>query len=364
MKKETGLLPFFLIWLLVGCGKKGPPLPPLVRLPVAPADFSVQRRGSTVDIQFAVPSGNTDGSTPADLTRVDVYAATGPSTLTLDEIVKRGTRVGRILVNPPNDPDASEEEAREIEGSAPPGGVDQGVTARVAERFSVDADADPTTVRSYVAVGFNKRGRRGAYSPRLVVPTGTPPEPPGAPEVTWDETTIAVTLPEPPAEADMPPMYHVYAPGDVEIRLTDQPLVEGPFVDKRIEWGAERCYVVRSVERVEENVTLESEASSPTCVTLRDTFPPAAPVGLTIVAAEGAVNLIWDPNREADLAGYLVLRAVAPETTLVALTPAPVVETTFKDTVPAGARVTYAVSAVDTAGNASPTSVPIEETAR
>jgi hypothetical protein len=155
----------------------------------------------------------------------------------------------------------------------------------------------------------------------------------------------------------------VYVPGDVEIRLTDKPLAAGPLVDKRIEWGAERCYVVRTVETVE-NLTLESEPSPPTCVTLVDTFPPAAPVGLTIVAAEGAVNLIWDPNHEADLAGYLVLRAIAPETSLLPLTPTPVVETTFQDMVPAGARVTYAVEAVDKAGNASPMSARAEEIAR
>ena len=113
-----------------------------------------------------------------------------------------------------------------------------------------------------------------------------------------------------------------------------------------------------------EDLTLESEPSPSTCVTLTDTFPPAAPVGLTIVAAEGAVNLIWDPNHEADLAGYLVLRAIAPDTNLVRLTPTPVVETTFKDAVPAGARVTYAVEAVDKAGNVSPMSAPVEETAR
>src|SRR5207249_959210 len=92
VKKGIGLLPVFLILLLTGCGKKGPPLPPLIRLPAAPAEFAVHRRGSTVAIQFAVPSANTDGSTPADLAHVDVYALTGPSLVTPDDLLKRGSR--------------------------------------------------------------------------------------------------------------------------------------------------------------------------------------------------------------------------------------------------------------------------------
>jgi hypothetical protein len=135
------------------------------------------------------------------------------------------------------------------------------------------------------------------------------------------------------------------------------------FVDERIEWGAKRCYVVRSVETLEK-MSLESEASPETCVTLIDTFPPAAPDGLTIVASEGAMNLIWNPNHESDLAGYVLWRAVPPEGDLKRLTPEPIKETTYKDSVPAGARVAYALQAVDKAGNASPMSMRVEETAR
>ena len=36
--------------LCVGCGKKGAPLPPLVKLPVPPADLAATRRGDTVDL--------------------------------------------------------------------------------------------------------------------------------------------------------------------------------------------------------------------------------------------------------------------------------------------------------------------------
>ena len=52
---------------LAACGKKAPPLPPLVRLPVPPADFSALRRGPVVNVQFGVPTANTDDSTPADV---------------------------------------------------------------------------------------------------------------------------------------------------------------------------------------------------------------------------------------------------------------------------------------------------------
>jgi hypothetical protein len=362
VKKGTGFLSFLLIPLLVGCGKKGPPLPPLIKLPTAPGDFAVQRRGMTVAIQFVLPGSNTDGSTPADLNRVEVYALTGPPTLTPDEILRRGTRVGRVPANPPPDPDAPEGEPARPDASVP-GGLDQGATARLSDAFRPPPTVAPADVRSYIAVGFNKRGRRGAFSRPVPVPIGDAPPAPQPPRVTWDETSITVTWPTLPSATDSSPTYNVYVPGEVEVRLTEHPLNEASFVDRRIEWGAERCYVIRAVETVD-SLALESEASPPACVTLADTFPPAAPGGLITVAAEGAVNLIWDPNNEADLAGYLVLRAVAPSPDLVPITPSPVLETTFKDVVPAGARVTYAVQAVDKAGNVSPMSARVEETAR
>jgi hypothetical protein len=362
VKKGTGVLPFFLILLIVGCGKKGPPLPPLVRLPASPGDFTAERRGSTVVMNFVVPTANADGSTPADLSRVEIYALTGAPAVSPDDILKRGIRVGRVVVNPPPDPDAPEGEPPPA-ASAPRSGVDQGSAARVHETFTPDPSLDSSEVRSYVAVGFNKRGRRGATTRPMAVPLGAAPEAPDRPEVTWSETGITVTWPELSSDTDAPLAYRVYTPGEAGTRLTDPPLSEATFEDHRIEWGAERCYVVRSVETVE-GLFLESEASPPTCVTLVDRFPPAAPVGLTGIAVEGAVNLIWDPNRENDLAGYLVLRAIAPESTLVPITPSPVVEPTFSDTVPSGARVTYAVQAVDKAGNFSPLSNRLEETAR
>jgi len=183
--------------------------------------------------------------------------------------------------------------------------------------------------------------------------------------VDWDEANITITWPaaSEPAGDDVALTYHVYAGGDVPLRLTSEAVREKTFVDKRIEWGARRCYVVRSVEKFA-NMSLESEASPETCVTLVDHFAPEAPDGLTIVASEGAMNLIWNPNHESDLAGYVLWRAIPPEGDLKKITPDAIKETTYKDTVPAGARVAYALQAVDKAGNVSTMSMRVEESAR
>jgi hypothetical protein len=324
----------------------------------------VQRQGGTIAISFVVPGGNTDGSTPADLARVDVYALTASPPVNPDDIVRRGTRIGSVLVNPPPDPDTPEGQPAKPAAPPIPGAVDQVATARLSEPFEASDASDPSEIRSYVAVGFNKRGRRGAYSAQAAVPIGPAPEPPGKPEVTWDETSITIRWPAAtPPDADSTLTYRVYVPGDRPLRLTEKPLDETSFVDQRIEWGAERCYVVRSVATIE-TLSLESEASPSTCVTLVDTFAPAAPEGLTVVAAEGAMNLIWNPNRESDLAGYVLWRAIPQDANLVSITPSPVTETTFRDAVPGGTRVAYALQAVDKAGNVSPMSARVEETAR
>ena len=109
--------------------------------------------------------------------------------------------------------------------------------------------------------------------------------------------------------------------------------------------------------------SIESAAPPDACQTFVDRFPPAAPKGLQAVPGEGSISLIWEPNGEKDLAGYVVLRAVG-ESELQPITPEPLTATTFRDGVQAGTRYTYAVKAVDKAGNASPISNRVEEIAR
>jgi hypothetical protein len=442
--------------VFVACGKKGPPLPPLVRLPQPPVDLVAERRGDTVDVQFTVPSTNTDGTRPANVATADVYAITAPVTLTPlsdAQVLKLGTKVGSVQVKAPRDPNLTadpDEPADEVEAPEGPG-LDQGSLARVSEQLTsqmqtpVDVPKDkkdshaaataenlrgpmlpaPMTAaaRTYAAFGVSTRGRKGPLSKRIVVPLVPPPPAPTVPAVVYDEKAVTVTWKPvvlnasaevPPAAArepsfetppaappkdvtalakpvvdepvtDIPALaapdllsatplgvmiptiaYNVYDATNPEsvVKLTPSPIAEPKFSDPRITWGEERCYAVRTAETVG-GLTIESDAAAAPCETLTDTFPPAAPKALTAIPSDAAINLIWEPNTEKDLDGYIVMRgAPTPGAPLEPITPAPIQEPSFKDTVQAGAQFAYAVKAVDKAGNASAPSERVIESAR
>jgi hypothetical protein len=65
-----------LLLAATGCGRKGPPLTPYVRIPQAVAPGDVRRVGDDVYVSFTVPTENVDMSMPADVRRLEVYAVT------------------------------------------------------------------------------------------------------------------------------------------------------------------------------------------------------------------------------------------------------------------------------------------------
>ena len=136
---------------------------------------------------------------------------------------------------------------------------------------------------------------------------------------------------------------------------------------------------VRSVTVAGHELQLRSAASAGATVAVRDTFPPAVPSGLAAVpnvAPGGAspnaerqgtsIDLSWEPDTDADLAGYIVYRRdLSAGGTAVRLTATPIVEAAFRDsTAVAGVRYSYTVTAVDTSGNESKASAAAEESLR
>jgi hypothetical protein len=360
-----------------GCGKKGPPLAPLRYVP-------------DVRLQFVLPKANVQGAGPVALDRIEVFAATVAAgsldPANRDLLVPRFL-IGTIEVEPPAAegdpavaPDAPADPrpapgeiarlvetlneatlAPQITTAAPP--LPEAATAAAAAAAVVPQ----ITRRIYVARGLTRSGRAGQPSGRLTLPLTEPPAPPSAVSVTFTESAVTIAWLPPVADRPTasPATYNVYAAG-AATPLNSAPLAATTFERPGVTVGTEECFVVTTAN-VSGGATIESVPSPPRCVTPADTFPPAAPRGLAAVGVAGAVNLIWDANREADLAGYLVLRGEAPGDTLRAITATPIRETTYRDATAApGVRYVYAVVAVDraTPPNTSAQSNRVEEAAR
>lgn len=261
-------------------------------------------------------------------------------------------------------------------------------------------------MRVYMAVGLNHSGHRGSASTKVFLPLLETPKAPDKLDVTYDPGSLTVKW-TPPDDARLP-LQAAPEPG----MLTAKPIVEGggvttynvydakaldtasktatadktpaavpplnprpidtpSFTDSRLAFGEERCYTVRAV-LVYGGARLESPTTPASCVTPKDTFPPAAPRNLSAVGSEGGVSLIWEADTEADLDGYLVLRGeLKPDGTqpekLAPITAQPIHETTYRDnTAKPGVRYVYAIVAVDkaTPRNVSEESNRVEESAR
>ncbi len=416
--------------LATACGKKGAPLAPLARVPSPPANLQAARVGNEAYLWFTVPSANVSGQSPADVSSIELYAVTATRAPSGEDLTDAAVRIGTYAVQPVLPPPPSVPEGAPAPPVIPPPpGFAQGAVAVVRETLSPDlrvatvlpveatepeppADAtleplpgplvapgdDARLRRYYVAVAVSPRNRKSAASQVVAVPVDDASGAPTDLRLDYTETGMTLAwaapgnarpapsepdpdlLPSKPLVPQPPPTgYHVFevpradvpAPDPyaltVPAPLTAQPLATTEFaVPGPVRYGEERCFVVRATDTVA-GVVVVGPAPAPSCVTPVDTFPPAAPKQLAAIAGVGVVNLIWEPNAEADLAGYIVLRGEAPGGSLQAITPAPIRETTYRDeSATPGVRYTYAVVAVDTASpqNVSAQSNRVEDTSR
>jgi hypothetical protein len=415
-----------------GCGKKGPPLAPFIRIPAPIEQISAARLGGDVYVTFTLPAKDIDASIPAHLSRVEVYGYTGRTPPSRARWAELGNLVATIPVAPAPLPD----------GTVPPadGAPLQGASVTVRDTLTFDelvqGKEDPIDPRRqlqlqpvggvvlppkplqrfYLVIPFSDRGRSGPPGTEASFVITPIPDSPAAIHATYTSTASSLTWEpsggligflandslgiEPPPfdvvetpaplgsvlpEPVLPPgptRYNVYrdvAPDPLTLPspaakgvtplpapLNAAPLAATMLADD-VEFERERCYTVRPVRGAAPNVVL-GEASPRLCGRQVDVFPPAAPAQPAAVAAEGAISLIWDPNAELDLGGYLVLRREVGNDTMLLLTETPVLEARFRDaTVMPGTRYRYSVVAVDNRmplPNMSRESLPFEETAR
>jgi hypothetical protein len=239
--------------IFVACGRKGPPLAPIVYVPRPVSELSAKRVEDEVVLQFKIPAANTDSSSPADLDRIEVYAHTGPLPAPAD-FWKYGTLVHRIEVKQPpasserdgetaDGPAAAEETGapatpkQSADAAAKAGGlVEQGWAVSVREKLTekhletgpmppvraapppataiqVDTLETPGTVnfplpvsRYYTIVGISQsRNRKGPHAGPIRVPLVSPLQPPGEVKTTYTADAISLSWPRQAEDAEPPP---------------------------------------------------------------------------------------------------------------------------------------------------------------
>jgi hypothetical protein len=370
------------------CGMKGAPLPPLRPVPGRIADLTVTRTEQQVELRFTVPDTNTDGTSPAAIDHVEIYrtivvpgatppvaasagrastppsgtaasatppatasarAAAGPTALQLMGD-PRNMR-GRVLIAPPPSSDAGEPgPAASTSNAAPPAppGPQPGQAAAFIDRLDGQA-ANETANIYYVAVPVSpgRRARRGPPTPVLAVPLKPLPPGPSTVEATNDDKDIRLAwTPTRPGERFA--VAAVDRTAEAPRVLTATPL-DKPEFTAPVEFGVERCFVVRAIE-VAGPVSLAGPWSPERCFTPVDRYPPAAPTGLQAVQEGTGITLNWTAVPAPDVGGYIILRGEGTGENMQPLMREPVTGTTYRDlAVQPGATYTYSVYAVDNA---------------
>ena len=295
-------------------------MPPLANVPLPVKDLAAIQRGSTIIVQFTVPSLTTEGQPIPPPVVLDLRA-----------------------------------------GAADP--FEENQWASAARRFT-PAEVKGTTAR-YEIPARDFAGKEIILGVRVAT---------GRKESTWSNFFVlpVVAAPEAPASLafnQTPGGVHLTWHGRGSAFRVFRKSGESPFVrvgdvnanewtDGGTELGKTYVYIVQAVVKLDSGKEAESEFSAPVSVTPRDIFPPAAPQSVQGSIAPNSVELNWERNLEEDLAGYRVYRAEG-DGAFEKLADLPGIPSYSDRKVMAGKTYRYTVTALDQVGNESPRSAAV-----
>ncbi|MBW1737327.1 MAG: hypothetical protein JRJ69_07185 [Deltaproteobacteria bacterium] len=191
----------------------------------------------------------------------------------------------------------------------------------------------------------------------------TPPMAPGDLKTEVEGTTVNLSWEKSPEKDAYG--YHVYRGLGYKgpfARLTKDPIPAyyTHYKDKNLPLRATFWYYVTAVDTTGN----ESGPSYTAPANIVDREPPAPPKGLKGKAEPGKVILSWIPNKEEDLAGYRIYRAMEKDSKHYALlNEEPVKKASFVNELPKTASDNpffFKIKAVDTSGNESEFSNPVK----
>lgn len=306
--------------LTAGCGYIGSPLVPLANVPSRITDLATVQRGATIIVHLSVPTMTTENNPIKTAVKLDLRIGAAADRFNPDEWARQAKSI--------SDPQ-----------------IKDGIATY---KIPTQEWSGKKIVIGVRAIGSN--GKQATWSNFETLSVVTPPEVPSRPELT--DTPAGERI----AWTGRGDRFRVLRRvGDEETYAVVATVAGHEWTDTAIEYGKAYTYMMQSLVDAGNQKTAESDLSE-ICkgcpVTLVDHFPPAVPSGLRADAAGDSVALVWEPDTEADLAGYRLYRELGdgPWLKLAEVNAVP----SYSDAaVEHGKTYRYAVTAFDKAGNES-----------
>jgi hypothetical protein len=359
---------------LLGCASPDLPTARHAIVPVPVNDLTARQVGDTVILNFTLPSTSTDQQPLADMPSVEIYRNMPQTSPPSSKSAGKNKRVERLADTIPSEgvgqyqknghvefPDKLD--ASELSNE---GGTDLLYTVRTrVSRARASADSNVVTLRVYPAAQPVRDLRATLTETALVLDWSAAQEArPASPGKPAGFRIYRAEVDPTAAEAA------ISNPSQAKLIAPPQSLAQTTateYRDTSFQFGHTYFYEIRQVMQFGAQ-TVESADSSPTVLTAKDIFPPAAPQGLEAVAVATpnggptSIELTWTINTETDLAGYNVYRSDQQgETPGQRLNRELLLPPTFRDmSVLPGKTYFYQVGAVDQSGNESALSPAVE----
>lgn len=376
MRKGTGLFVSLglTVFLVSACGRKGPLQLPLVLVPQRVETLKAFQRGNQVLLEWTNPETFIDGRPLTGLSDIEVWvheirdqSKSSEKAPVADEFGSKGRCIA-VLEQPekPARPDTSKARKRAPVTKAKRKGP--GAKELIYEYDLSEKELKDVKLVFALRVQDERRKRYSDFSdPVAIVPLPLPIPPSDVrSEVYADRVEFRWTAPASNFDGSKPALtmgYNIYRldKGGALVRLNSTLVGETSFADKGPIFGQACRYLVRASATAAEPF-LESGDSATVTVLPKDVFPPAVPTGLSAANGPDFITLIWDADKDKDLAGYHVWRKNEGQADFVRLTNMILLQNTYTDrTIEKGKRYGYAITAVDALGNESARSAAVTE---
>jgi len=324
MRGRTAPFTSLLIFFTAGCGYIGQPMVPLANVPQRITDLAAVERGPVLIAHCTIPTFTTENNPIRKSVQLDLRVGVGGSPFVPGDWANQAKPFSPFEFK---------------DGTA---------------TFQIPA-GDWTGKQVMIGVrAIAANGKRSDWSNFETLSVVAPPATPSAPAV--EDTASGERITWTGAGDRFRVLRKVGDEKDYSIVAT---VAGHEWTDTAIEYGKSYSYMVQAVAGAGSDKVAESDLSGATSKTPADKFPPAVPAGLRADRSGNGVSLVWEPDSEADLAGYRIYRSeghgawqkLADTNTVPS----------YSDTAAEhGKTYRYAVSAFDKTGNESDRSAAAE----